>query len=133
MSQENVEALHRMQDAIKRRDLDSYVALHDPDCEISPLIAAIEGGRTYRGHDGVRTFWSDVDASFAEWSRELEEVRDLGDVVVAKGRFRGRGLESGVEIDRRFWHVIRFRGGRAAQWAVYSSEIEALEAAGLSE
>ena len=126
---ENVEIVHRMQDAIRRRDLDAYVALHDPECEISLLIASIEGGGTYRGHEGVRTFWSHVDASFAEWRRELEEVRDLGNVMILKGRFRGRGTESGVTIDRRFWHVIKFRGGRAASWAAYATEEEALEVA----
>ena len=102
MPRENVEIVHRMQDAIRRRDLDTYVALHHPKCEIKPLIASLEGGVAYRGHDGVRTFWAHVDASFAEWSRELEEVRDLGNVVILKGRFRGRGSESGVTIDRRF-------------------------------
>jgi hypothetical protein len=35
------------------------LALHDPQCEISPVIAQLEAGGPYRGLDGVRTFWRD--------------------------------------------------------------------------
>ena len=74
MSQENVDLVHRAYAAIHRRDLDAYVALHDSACQISPRIVSIEGGAPYRGHEGVRAFWTDVQTSFTDWLPELGEV-----------------------------------------------------------
>jgi ketosteroid isomerase-like protein len=36
---ENVELVYRAYDALRRQDLDTYVALHDPECEIVPRSA----------------------------------------------------------------------------------------------
>ena len=44
MSQENVELLYRAQEALNRRDLDAFLALHDPNVEIVPRILLVEGG-----------------------------------------------------------------------------------------
>jgi len=57
MSQQNVELTRRVFDAFVRRDLDVFVAFHDPDCEIQPLLAAVAGN--YHGHDGVREWLDD--------------------------------------------------------------------------
>jgi ketosteroid isomerase-like protein len=58
MSQENVELTYRTFDALNRRDLDAYLALTDEDVEFVPRTSAIEGESVYRGHDGVRRWWS---------------------------------------------------------------------------
>jgi hypothetical protein len=55
MSQENVELVHRLIEAVNRRDLDAALALMDDDVEVASRIVAIEGG--LRGHDGVRLWW----------------------------------------------------------------------------
>ncbi len=59
MSQENVELTRRAFDAIVRRDLNAFVALHDPRCDIKPLLAAVAGdftdGRGCGG--GWTTYW----------------------------------------------------------------------------
>ena len=41
MSRENVELAYRAIDAFERGDLDALVALHDSDCEIQPVLAAV--------------------------------------------------------------------------------------------
>jgi hypothetical protein len=92
---------------------------------------SIEGGGPYRGHEGVRVFWSDIQASFADWLPEAAEVRDLEDVVIAEVRFLGRGSDSGVKIDQVIWQALTFHGGRISWWAIYPSDAEALEAVGL--
>src|SRR5205823_9476702 len=45
MSQENVELLHQALDTFNRRDLDAYLALHDPGVEFTPYERAVEGRR----------------------------------------------------------------------------------------
>jgi ketosteroid isomerase-like protein len=50
MTKENVELVHRVQDAWNRRDLDALVALSDPDAEYVNSPTAVEPG-TRRGVD----------------------------------------------------------------------------------
>jgi len=133
MSQENVDLVHRLFDAACRQDLDAFLALHDPECVIAPLIASVEGRDAYRGYEGLRAFWTDINASFAEWSPEIEEVRDFDDTAIVKYRFRGRGRDSAVTIDEPNWIAFKLRAGRISWWAGYAAEVEALEAVGLSE
>jgi ketosteroid isomerase-like protein len=61
MSQENVELVYRLNDAFKRRDLDAYLALCDPDVEYYSRFGEVEGGGPYRGHEGVRSWWEKRD------------------------------------------------------------------------
>ena len=91
MSQENVERLYRAYDAFNRRDLDAYLALIDPEVELTPRIMELEGGSYYRGHDGVREWWRTLFAVFPDFSTEILEVRDLGDsLIVSPARPRSR-------------------------------------------
>jgi ketosteroid isomerase-like protein len=133
MSPENVELAQRAYAAFQRRDIDAFVAMHDPACQIHPRIASIEGGDPYRGHEGVRAFVRDLLTSFPDWAPEAEEVRDFGDALIVKAHVRGHGGDSGVTIDETLWQAARVQGGRITWWAFYQSEAEALEALELSE
>ncbi|MGZ5320893.1 MAG: nuclear transport factor 2 family protein [Solirubrobacterales bacterium] len=132
MSQENVELTRRAFQAFNDRDLDAVLAcLHD-EVEAFPRLAAVEGG--YRGHDGVRRWWAQLLRTFPDFHVEILEVRDLGGfMVVAALRLRGHGAESDTPIDAAVWHVNQFRDGKVIRWRVYTSESEALKAAGLRE
>jgi ketosteroid isomerase-like protein len=130
MSQENVrEAL----DAFNRRDLDALLALSDPDIEITPLIVQMEGGGSYRGHEGVRSWWEDLLGVFPDFSGEIEEVRDLGDMTVARLRLRAHHAGSDARVEETTWFAIEWRHDKVIWWRTFRSEAEALEAAGLSE
>ena len=76
MSQENVELIYRAFDALNRREFDAFLALMDDDVEVVPRMSAIEGESGYRGHDGVRSWWSSLLDVFPDYSMELVEVRD---------------------------------------------------------
>ena len=60
-------------------------------------------------------------------------VRDLGDVILATGLFRGFGRESGVKIETRFWLVMHFRDGLVVRAQTTTNNAIARKAAGLSE
>jgi hypothetical protein len=49
MSEEKVEIVRAGHDTFNQRDLDAYLALHDPDEEFAPYERAIEGLGPYRG------------------------------------------------------------------------------------
>lgn len=93
----------------------------------------LEGGGLYRGHDGVRSWWESLFDIFADFSGESEEVRDLGDVTVARVRLRGHVMESDAPIEQTSWHVVEWRHKRNVWWRICRSEAEALEAAGSRE
>jgi ketosteroid isomerase-like protein len=131
MSKENVELTRRAFQAFNDRDLDAVlVGLHD-DVKAFPRLAAVEGG--YRGHEGIRRWWAQLLDAFPDFHVEILEVRDLGEFVVLALRLRGRGAESDTPIDAAVWHVNQFRDGKVIGWRVYTSERDALEAAGAAE
>ena len=133
MSQENVELVRRGHDAFNERDLDAYLATHDPQIEFTPYERAIEGLGPYYGHQDVRRWWREAFEVLPDFKVELDEIRDLGDVIVVRGRLYGHGAASGASFERSYWGVFRLRENRVVWWHAFQSETEALEAADLSE
>ncbi len=133
MSQENVELFYRGHDALNRRDLDAFLALVHPEVEFTTRFIEMEGGSAFHGHDGVRQWWGDLHATVPDFSAEVREVRDSGDLVIVAWRVRGHGSGSAAPFEEALWLVSRWRNGKAFWWRTFGSEAEALEAAGLSE
>ena len=137
MSQENVEAVQRAWEAWNADDLDALLAVLDPEVEWHPSIEpALEGGETiYRGHDGARTAWDDYRGGGA-WERltiRIQEVRDLGESVLALGHIDLTARTTGIEFTEEVGSLMTFRGGKVITSQDFLSHAEALEAAGLSE
>ena len=133
MSEENVEQAHRITAAINRHDIDAVLALTDPDVEFIPRLVEVDGGGSYRGHDGVRSWWENLFGVWPDFKSEVDEVRDLGDMTVARVRMSGQGIASEAATDATSWVVTEWRGSKAIWMRVFQSETEALEAAGLRE
>ena len=135
MSQENVEAIRRATDAYNRGDIDAVLEELDPEVEWHPLLQVLLGGEAtvYRGHEGVRELYRDLDEAFTELQAEQSKFRDLGEQVVAMGHFRGRGRESGASTETAIVWLVEFRHDKAVRIREYLDPAEALEAAGLRE
>jgi SnoaL-like domain len=131
MSQGNVELAYRAADAFNRRDWDAFVRLTDPEIEVESRLVSMEGG--YHGHEGLRRWWNDFLGTFPDYTVEIEEMRDLGDVTLGHVRGWGHSAASETPLVDPFWQPIRWRDGRCVWWRNCSTEDEALEAAGLSE
>jgi ketosteroid isomerase-like protein len=135
MPQENVDQAHRAADAYSRRDVDALLEELDPEVEWHSALSTVLSGEAtvYRGHDGVREWFRELDDALGEIYVEYSDIRDLGDRVVAIGRIRTRGRESGVETESPLAAVSDLRNGKAVRVRTYLDPKEALEAAGLSE
>jgi ketosteroid isomerase-like protein len=135
MSQENVQAFMRFADANNRRDVEALLAELDADVEWRSAVLGSLGGEAtvHRGHDGVREMLRDLYEAFSEFQVSFYDIRDLGDRVVAIGRWITRGEESGVETTPPLASVVDFRNGKAIRVRSYLDPNEALEAAGLRE
>jgi ketosteroid isomerase-like protein len=135
MSRENVEAVRRAAAAFNRSDVDALLEEADPEIEWHPLLQVLLGGEAtvYRGHQGARDLYRDIDEAFTETQVEVLEVRDLGERSLAFGRLRGRGRESGAQTEIAIAWLVEFQGGKVIRVREYLDPKEALEAAGLSE
>jgi ketosteroid isomerase-like protein len=134
MSQENVEAMTRAADAFNRGDIDALLKEIDPEVEWHPLLQVLVGGEAtaYRGHEGARELWRDLDEAFTESQAELLEFRDLGEQVIAVGHLRGRGKASGAKTETAIVWLVDFENAKAVRVREYLDPKAALEAAGLS-
>jgi ketosteroid isomerase-like protein len=135
MSQENVETYNRGLEAYHRRDVEALLDTVDPEVDWHSAILVPLGGETtvYRGHEGVRELLRDLDQGLAEMQIEISQIRDLGDRILATGRIRARGNQSGAWTDSPFAQVVQFKNGKALRIRAYLNPEEALEAEGLRE
>jgi ketosteroid isomerase-like protein len=132
MSQENVELFRQGMEAFLRHDIEPLLEISHAEIEWYPFSAQVEGDVAYRGHEGLRQWWANLNATFEEFEASIDEVRDEGDDVLALGHLRAR-FRSGITLDSEVGWVVRFRGGLAVWGRAYQSHAEALEAAGPRE
>ena len=130
MSAENVQLIRKLVEALNDRDLDALVEHIEPDAELHPLRAQLEG-KVYRGLDGVREMLADFDQDWEYVQVDAEEFRDADDEVVVLGRLHGRGRTSGVDLDVPMGFVWTLRDGKVVRAKSFSEQADALRAAGL--
>ena len=133
-----METVRQVIEANRSDDLEARIEavleqLWDSSCEYTSVIAALEP-HTYRGHDGVRRYLSDLADRWAEWRSEAVEIFEAGpDTVFATVRFHAIGKDSGAPVDARLGAVWVLSEGKVLQAHTYPSREEALEAVGLRE
>ena len=132
MAEQNLELVRASWDAWGRGDMDSLFEFYDPEVEWDMTHSYVPDMGVFHGHDGIREFFREWRAFFAEYWAEPEKFTDAGDNVVVRVRQGGRGRTSTVGVEMpAYWQVYRLRDGRAARVEIYREEAEALEAAGL--
>lgn len=114
-------------DAFNVRDIDAFLERVHPDAEWHPIKGKLEG-TVYRGHDGVRRFLAELAEDYTEVRLESPAISERGDQVVVFGRYRARGVASGVEVDWSLSQVADFRDGKIVRLEAYSDADEALGA-----
>jgi ketosteroid isomerase-like protein len=121
MSRENVDLTLLMYEIFNRRDLDALLAFMHNEVE----IGALEGD--YRGHEGVRRWWSDLLELLPDYRAEIVEVQDLGDMTLGQIRGRAHGAVSTTPVVETWWQSIRWRDGRCIRWRNFASKADAVE------
>jgi ketosteroid isomerase-like protein len=133
MSQENVAVVKALFAAFADRDFEAAAKLLDPSVEIRPAIVGGPEGVVYEGPDGMRQFWADVDATWAEFRIAPEEFRELDGKILVLGRAFARGRVSGIVLEAAAAWIAGLRDGRIAAFQSFSSQQDAFEAAGVRE
>lgn len=118
-------------EAFNRRDLDAAFEVLDPEIEWHTSPRFIRGGRTFRGHDGVREVLDSFFATFDEFRTEPREFIDGGDKVIVPVRLLGRLRGTGEEMRFDLVQVWTVRDDRAVRLDVFESKAEALKGGSL--
>jgi uncharacterized protein len=127
MTSANVEIIRRGLDAYNRGDVDAMLETADPEIEFVPLRSLVVGG-SYRGHDGIRQFFEDLEEEWENRSISREEFREHEDTVLLLGEFEAKGKASGVQMRSPVAWLFELRAGKVVRMHAYSSQEEALRA-----
>jgi ketosteroid isomerase-like protein len=123
MSQENVDRVLILYGAFNRRDLDAMLALMHDEVEIEPRLGALEGD--FRGHEGVRRWWSNLLDALPDYAAEVEALDDLGDMTLGQIRGTAHGAASSTPVVETWWQLIRWSEGKCVWWRNFATEAEA--------
>lgn len=134
MSQENVEVVCDQFAAVNERDFPRVMSRYAEDVELVVDPVAFLHGGTFKGRDAVGQWFGDWFRTFEPGYRfDIEETRDLGDVVFLSATHHGRGRASGAEVHGQTGYLYTVRGGKFVRLEIYRSPAAALEAAGPGE
>jgi ketosteroid isomerase-like protein len=124
---ENIEVVRRIFEALARGDVEAMVRECDAEVEYVSLVAAVEGA-SYRGHSGVRSFFSDLTEAWDVWIPHVERFESEGDSVLAIGTSQIRGRGSGMDMEFEWGQVLRLRDGKVLYGRMYPRHEEAEQA-----
>jgi ketosteroid isomerase-like protein len=131
VSQQNVDLFRESIERFNRNEIPGVLRLMDPEIRFEHRMAELQGDFT--GVDGVRDWFADIAQHFDRWRIECDDLRDLGDRVLALGTLWAVGKGSGVETAVPYTVVATFSDGLITSFIDYGDRERALEAAGLSE
>ena len=93
--EDTVERIQQGVEAFNRRDIEGAMAPLDPDVELVPLRAVLEGG-SYHGLDGLRRFLEDMGEDWEQFDLRADEFVPIGQPRAGHGpRARTRPRKRG--------------------------------------
>ena len=128
----SVALVERALAALNSGKIEELLALCDRDFELD-MSDRVFNPSTYRGHDGIRQFHTEVLEIWDDYTWEPEEVVPNGDRVVALLRTSGKGRGSGLEVERQTAMIWTIRGDKATSLRFYRDQDRALAAAASRE
>ena len=131
MSQENVEAVSSVYEAISRDDWDAVGEVAEPDFELVPPSQS-PSSAPLRGVEEARAWFNDQEEMVGDLSIEVEQLIEAEALIVALIRLRIRPHGANADLELRIAHLWTLRDGSVIRCEVFPERENALEAAGLS-
>jgi ketosteroid isomerase-like protein len=135
MSEENVEVVRGHIEAFRRGDVPGTLSYFDPHVVWDPsrVRGALDVSVAYGREEVTETIRHYIGA-FEDYDYAAQRLTDLGSgAVLALLTEEGRGKSSGVPVRQSFAALYTVIDGKIARVTFFSSEDQALEAAGLRE
>ena len=122
MSEANVEVVRDQFEAVNERDFPRAMSHYAEDVVLVVRHEAFLQGGTFEGREAVGRWFGDWFRTFApDYRFEIEETRDLGDVVFLYASHRGRGRSSGVEVQGQTGYVYTLHDGKIVRVELHPS------------
>jgi ketosteroid isomerase-like protein len=123
----NANAMRRAFDSYNSGDLDGLVAMAHPDIEweVAPEHPA---ATTHRGIEDVVAYHQDWRDTLEGLRLDLRSLAESGDSVLAVCHIRGKGSESGADVEVEIAFLTTFRDGKAVRVEEFLDPDEAMRA-----
>ena len=86
----------------------------NPDFELVSVTAPADGGAPYRGHEGLRQWWSNSRSTWDDYRIVPAQLFDLDPYVLGVLDLSAVGKTSGVPIERPLYACFEVRGGKVS-------------------
>jgi ketosteroid isomerase-like protein len=136
MSQENVEIVRGIYEAVARRDPVAAFEVYSEsivwDVSNSRRVTVMSNS-VFHGYEGVREFWREGLSVFGEIDLDVEELIDADNRVVAVITEREVGRSSGAPVSATHAAVWTLTDSKVVRMQIFDDRAEALKAVGLEE
>jgi ketosteroid isomerase-like protein len=130
MSQEKVQVVLDQFAATNERDFPRAMSFYAEDVELHVDPDAFLEQGIFEGREAVGHWFANWFTTFERgYHFDIEEARDLGDVVFLRATHHGRGRNSGVEVSGQTGYLYTVRDGKIVRVELFGSGAAALNAA----
>jgi limonene-1,2-epoxide hydrolase len=105
-----VKALRKLEE---NRNVEPLVELHTEDCEVGNV--SVSG--TFRGHEGLREFWTSYRSTFGEMKSEFRNVFATEDGAALEWTTEGTSNDDAVSYDGV--SILEVEGGKVRRFMAY--------------
>ena len=134
MSQENVDIVRGVYEALDQREIDQFLSYFAPEMEVDFSDSVGPFRAVYRGHAELKTLWESFFEAWANIQWEVDELRDLGaGRVLTTTDVIARGHGGGIPTTQHRAVIWEIRDGQIRRVKFFPDKQAAFEAAGLRE
>ena len=104
------EALRKLEED---RDVEALVEIHTEDCEVGNVAVS----ETFRGHDGLREFWTEYRKTFGEMKSTFRNVFATEEGAALE--WRTEGTSNGDTVSYAGVSILEIEGGKVRRFMAY--------------
>jgi hypothetical protein len=105
-----IEALRRLEED---RDIEALVEIHTEDCEVGNVSVP----ETFKGHDGLREFWTEYRKTFGEMRSTFRNVFATGEGAALE--WTTEGTSNGDTVSYDGVSILEVEGGKVGRFMAY--------------
>jgi ketosteroid isomerase-like protein len=130
VSEQDIEVVLRQFEATNERDFERAMAFYADDVVLEVVGEAVVNPGIYEGKEAVGGWFGDWFQAFGrDYHFDIDEARELGDLIFIHATHSGTGRASGVEVHGENSYLYRVRDGKVVGVGFYATRAEALAAA----
>ena len=105
-----IEALRKLEED---RDVEALVEIHTEDCEVGNVSVP----ETFKGHDGLREFWTEYRKTFGEMRSTFRNVFATGEGAALE--WTTEGTSNGEDVSYDGVSILEVEGGKVGRFMAY--------------